>query len=352
MTQELILTRGVPASGKSTYARRWVMEDPDSRVRVNRDDIREELYGKEYHNSAPDPDKENRVTMYEHNRIKAALSSGKSVIVDNTNLNTRFLKPYYQLASQAGLKLGHKDFPIPVEEAIRRNAGRERKVPEDVIRRMYNNLGPNGQFHHFDGSYPTKPFTAPEKKELAVLVDLDGSLHDIRGVRHFVRESERRKNFDAFHRGAYFCPPNESVKRMVMQAHERGLKIVITTARDEMYREVSQKWLDEQGIPYDNIIMRARNDQRKDYVVKDEMYNNLIKDHYNVVGAIDDNPQAIQAWEQNGIRVTKVPGFHEGEVPENEPIIIDNVFDRGACIRCGRALKGPGPLGPDCAKFY
>ena len=41
MTQVLFITRGVPASGKSTFAMRWVAEKPDSRSRVNRDDIRD-----------------------------------------------------------------------------------------------------------------------------------------------------------------------------------------------------------------------------------------------------------------------------------------------------------------------
>jgi predicted kinase len=37
---KLILTRGVPASGKSTWAKAWVEEDPLNRVRVNRDNLR------------------------------------------------------------------------------------------------------------------------------------------------------------------------------------------------------------------------------------------------------------------------------------------------------------------------
>ena len=40
---KLILTRGIPASGKSTWAKAWVQEDPQRRVRVNRDDLRRML---------------------------------------------------------------------------------------------------------------------------------------------------------------------------------------------------------------------------------------------------------------------------------------------------------------------
>ena len=34
----IILTRGIPARGKSTWAKREVLEDPEHSVRMNRDD--------------------------------------------------------------------------------------------------------------------------------------------------------------------------------------------------------------------------------------------------------------------------------------------------------------------------
>ncbi|WP_397517910.1 AAA family ATPase [Rhodococcus opacus] len=37
------LTRGLPGSGKSSLARLWVQQDPEGRVRINRDDLRAEL---------------------------------------------------------------------------------------------------------------------------------------------------------------------------------------------------------------------------------------------------------------------------------------------------------------------
>ena len=39
----LIITRGLPASGKSTFAAQWVEESPDTRVEVNRDFMRTTL---------------------------------------------------------------------------------------------------------------------------------------------------------------------------------------------------------------------------------------------------------------------------------------------------------------------
>lgn len=39
----LIICRGLPASGKTTWAKEWVMKDPGNRVRINLDDIRSML---------------------------------------------------------------------------------------------------------------------------------------------------------------------------------------------------------------------------------------------------------------------------------------------------------------------
>ena len=38
--KRIILTRGVPASGKSTWAKQEVLKDPEHSIRINRDDLR------------------------------------------------------------------------------------------------------------------------------------------------------------------------------------------------------------------------------------------------------------------------------------------------------------------------
>ena len=41
--KQVIVCQGIPASGKSTYANEWVLEDPVHRVRINMDSIRNML---------------------------------------------------------------------------------------------------------------------------------------------------------------------------------------------------------------------------------------------------------------------------------------------------------------------
>ncbi len=352
MTQELLLTRGLPASGKSTFAQEWLNTDPTNRVRVNRDDIRYELYNEYYPTADKNgtvKEKEDRVTQIEHNRIQQALTQGKSVIVDNTNLNPRVFKTYTDLAATTNATLTHKDFPISIEETIRRNNARERVVPEEVIRRMATDyMGPQGQFHLFPGTVPIRPFIKPTEKRHAIIYDMDGTLTDVRGIRHLVRGKYR--NFDAFHRGSYFCPPNEQVRDMALDSNHNGYANIIVTARTETYREVSQAWLDEQGIPFENMYMRADGDFRKDYDVKREILAQILED-YDVLHAADDNPAISQVWAEREIVTTVVPGFFDediAEIGETAEIKIKNPFRNGTCLRCGKPIS-KGTIGPRCA---
>jgi predicted kinase len=332
----LTILRGIPASGKSTYAQQWVMEDPDNRVRINRDDIREALTG-----STSNHSREKDVSQMEFDLTQRALRAGKDVMSDNTNLSTKFLPKTIKAAQRLGATVEHKDFPIPLKEALRRNANRERQVPEDVMKRMYSRLGPNGEFPVFPGSYPVKPFVKPSSKKPAVCFDMDGTLNDVRGVRHFLQG--RQRDFDSFHRMSEFEPANDEVLQMAKDAHEAGFAVLITTARSEPYRETTQKWLDEHNVPYENIYMRPESDFRPDYEVKKDMYKNIIR-HYDVVRCVDDNPQAIQAWRDYDVAVTVVPFVNEA----TGPISINNVFQTGNCVRCGKPFKGEGSLGPTC----
>lgn len=362
--QELGYTRGIPGSGKSTFAEEWEKADPENRVRVNRDNIRKELFGVDVvldSKGFPDRKAENKVTQMEDKMITAGLNAGKDVMIDATHLGgSRVFKRIERFRAQRALVnpdivTKNYDFPIHIDEAIRRNAARERKVPVKVIRQMYSGLGPNGELLHVDGTYPVRPFVAPAERKLAVAFDMDGTLTDVRDIRHYVERDEgdkRNKNFELFHRKSLFMPANYAVLALAKQANENGLAVIITTARNEAYREVTQKWLDDNGVVYENMFMRADNDQRPDYVVKHDMLNNEILEHYDVVRCVDDNPQAIAAWKFNNIEVTTVPFIDKSNVAQyaGKPLPVEDVFKAGKCLRCGKPLS-KGVIGPKCAQL-
>ena len=132
---KLIITRGLPASGKSTWAKQWVLEDPEHRVRINQDDIRLML-GKYWV-----PSREKLVQEIQFDAIVEALSREFDVVIDNTNLNNKVLDQFNRLIKTfEDYEIEYKDFfDTPLSVCIERDKNRDLQVTEKVIRSFYNN---------------------------------------------------------------------------------------------------------------------------------------------------------------------------------------------------------------------
>ena len=132
---KLIITRGLPASGKSTWAKQWVLEDPEHRVRINQDDIRLML-GKYWV-----PSREKLVQEIQFNAIIEALNREFDVVIDNTNLNKKVLDQFNRLIKTfEDYEIEYKDFfDTPLSVCIERDKNRDLQVTEKVIRSFYNN---------------------------------------------------------------------------------------------------------------------------------------------------------------------------------------------------------------------
>jgi predicted kinase len=134
MKIKLIICRGCPASGKSTYSKQWVLEDPKKRVRVNRDDIRLML-GKYWV-----PSREGLVSLMERDMVAMSVFNEYDIILDATNMKSKKSLIQQWGSSGLGIEIEFKDFfDIPLEELIKRDFERtELKVGEEVIRRFYD----------------------------------------------------------------------------------------------------------------------------------------------------------------------------------------------------------------------
>lgn len=137
---KIIFLKGIPASGKSTWSKEFVSENP-SYVRVNKDELRILLGSKE-----KPCRNEKRVIAKRDEIIIDALRAGKSVIVDDTNLNPIHEKRVKEIQNQIEIELNTKiDFEIKIfkislNEAIERDSKRETSVGASVITRMYRQM--------------------------------------------------------------------------------------------------------------------------------------------------------------------------------------------------------------------
>lgn len=131
---KIILTRGIPGSGKSTWAKKWVEEDP-TRVRWNNDDFRRML-GLYWV-----PERETLVSIVMSDFIYYAMTIGYDIVIDNMNLNKKYWDFIQDQINSLNKRytLEFKDFfDISLEECIERDSKREHSIGEKAITETYN----------------------------------------------------------------------------------------------------------------------------------------------------------------------------------------------------------------------
>lgn len=142
-----------------------------------------------------------------------------------------------------------------------------------------------------------------------VIVDVDGTLADVSGIRHYVLDDPRRKNFEKFHAAASYVRPMPLVAETVRALKAAGLTIVVLTSRKEKWRHRTRAWLGKWDVPFDALGMRSNADDRHDDAVKRDLHDHMLTMGYTPVLAIDDNPVVVALWRSLHIPTVVVPGW-------------------------------------------
>src|SRR5690348_14079600 len=129
----VILTRGLPASGKTTWAKEQVVREPGRYKRISKDDLRlmvNNVYSKEH---------EAFILDARDDLIVLALMHGFSVIVDDCNLNPKHEARIRELVGDQAEILIQDFTHVPLETCLKRNRTRTgyALVPEEYILAMH-----------------------------------------------------------------------------------------------------------------------------------------------------------------------------------------------------------------------
>ena len=293
---KLIMNKGLPASGKSTNAK---LLTQGGYYRVNKDDIRAMLFGENYKKKH-----EKQVIWTRDAMIREALGHGKSVVVDDTNLNPIHEKALKKIAEEfkADFEVNDSFLKVPLDECIRRDLKRSNPVGERVIRDMYH-------------QWIMKPEIAPEYDEslpYVILSDIDGTLAHMTTRKRFGDKAPYAWKYvgeDEVDAGVAFLID------AVAETHRAD--VILFSGRDEICRPETEDWLERNDIAYKALYMRrsdhvdVKGGQVKDTLVKKEMYEKYIKGKYNVLGIFDDRPSVCRMWrEELGLRVFQLGDPH------------------------------------------
>jgi predicted kinase len=318
----LTITRGLPGSGKSTYADEWVAEDPTGRAQVNRDHLRKMMHNSVWIGGRAGT--EGAVITARDAMIKALLRKGVDVICSDTNLPQKVARDMRNLATVAGAEFNVVDLTdVPLELCLERDAERDARftldrdgdpgVGEKVIRDMHARFLA-GKSHPLplpeepvEQASKALPYVARPGTPEAIVVDIDGTVA-IMGDRSpfdWGRVGEDTPNLaviDAARNQFYLA--DESGKR---------LHVIFLSGRDEVCREATEAWLSEHFINYDfedadwaHLYMRPEGDTRKDSIVKLELFDEHVRDAFTVNHVYDDRNQVVRMWRSIGLTVFQV----------------------------------------------
>lgn len=281
--KEAIFTIGVPASGKSTWAA--ALSDKGNKyIVITRDDIRFSIVGsKEWSSYSFNKQNEELVTAIQKDIIKNASNLNKNIIICDTNLNETYRNLLEQYCESLGYTIRHQVFHITFEEAIQRDSKRINGVGITVISKMFE------QYYHYCESVLKSHYIQEydKNKKDCWIIDVDGTL---------AIKSSERGYFDW--RKVDLDYPNQYVIDLVKNIKD---DIIIVSGRDEVCRDLTVEWLEKYGIKYKHLYMRPTNNYQRDIVIKQDIFDEYIKDNYNVKCVIDDRPCCVRLWRSMGI---------------------------------------------------
>lgn len=291
--QKIILTRGLPASGKTSWSKEQVVKSNGKVKRVNKDDLREMV------DSGIWSKTNEQMILNARDALVTLFISNKdveAVIVDDTNFEEKHFNTMVEFAdsfkrlNNRDITVEYKDFlDVSLDECLHRDSLRAKPVGEKVIKSMHQRY-----------ILPTLQDVAPvNKKGNTLIVDLDGTYAHRCDRNWFEYDKVDQDHLDV------------TVHGIVEAFSRKGYTILVVSGREgtEVCRQKTLAWLDKHKVPYYDLMMRKEGDYRRDSIVKKEIYETLIKDKFDVEFVLDDRCSVVQMWREIGLKCLQVaPG--------------------------------------------
>lgn len=355
MTKRIVFCCGIPASGKSTWARELLDKNPEKYKRINKDDLRAML-----DNGKWSKKNEQCVIQVRDLLIQKFMEDGYNIIVDDTNLDPKHEKRMKEIIEKwndgrkgrtidgvveccngdkivrvpDGIDTSHirclgcknckpkyelevKFFDISLSDAIDRDNKRTvGHVGQKVIRGMYERyiapLNKNKKLEQ-DSSLPH-----------CIIVDIDGT----------VAEKGDRSPFDwsRVSGDKPIEPIAKLVKILITQKYSEE-KIIFFSGRKECCMGDTITWINKHIFNYEGtyslsndyeirffnsatneeyyhpeyqLFMRKDDDDRNDAITKRELFEEHIRNRFYVDFVLDDRDRVVKMWRELGLTCLQV----------------------------------------------
>ena len=212
------------------------------------------------------------------------------------NILYRPFKKFFNLEEHLGQKKELPTTPFKVHEKLDGSLGIIYKVNGQYA------VATRGSFKSEQALHHKRYFTTkkPEDKQNeflphAIICDLDGTLALLNG----------RNPYDASTAAMDLLnkPIADILKRYQFDCH-----IILVSGRKSIYKGQTTVFLVKHDLITEKtkLYMRGADDNRKDAIVKKEIYDRYIKDKYYVKFVLDDRDQVVEMWRKEGLTCLQV----------------------------------------------
>lgn len=292
---KLILCQGIQGSGKSTYAKKWVSEKPEQRVRLNYDDLRNML------GDYWVPSREHMLRAIENSFLLEAMIKGYDIIIDNMNLNPRTIAKYEGIIKTWNNEQKNKYemekilFDTPVDECIRRDSLRNNPIGEVVIKRTWNT------YRNYIIGESIKKMKSKEMKQdpnlpHCILVDMDATLFLNTNGRPFYGDDLEPTDI-------LKDEPIPATITLVKAYAATGNLVIGLSGREDrpQIRACTLKQCQNVGINLDALILRPIGSRKRGEVSKKELFEENIQGKYYVDFVLDDSTKVVKMYRDLGL---------------------------------------------------
>ncbi|CAM4135293.1 Polynucleotide kinase [Nocardia ninae] len=295
---DLVITRGWPGSGKTTYARQWVTEAPRRVKAPSRDDLRATLYNGAGVLAYP---QEDLITEVQEQAVRTLIRAGHSTVVDDTNLRTSYAQRWATLADKLGAGFHVIDMESDLATCLAHNEARraaggrytDPRAIEGIAQRF-----PITQWQPITArpALEVEPYVNDATKPDAYIVDVDGTIAHMhgRGPFDWTRVGEDSLDFEVVD------------LLLTLKLGNPNAQFIVVSGRSDICRPETLEWIRRYWAEPDALHMRRHGDVRRDDIVKLEIFNTHIRHQFNVLGVFDDRNSVVAMWRQLGLKCFQV----------------------------------------------
>lgn len=140
-----------------------------------------------------------------------------------------------------------------------------------------------------------------------IICDLDGTIALIDHRRHLV--TGEKKYFQKFNSLCIHDTPNIPVIELLKNMAFYGYVTIICSGRDETFRKDTVDWLKFNGVAYESLYMRPKNNSDPDNDLKRSWLYSKLPPKDQILFVLDDRQKVVDMWREEGLTCFQVaPG--------------------------------------------